>query len=152
MNSKSMKAIINGKIILNNEIIENKIIVFDRKIIGIFDKIPIEYLENIKIVDAKNKHVSPGLIDIHVYGNSGFDFMDASFFALKRIEKCMVSRGMTEYLATTMTMSPKKIYKTLDILQNRIKNNYISEDGAKILGVHLEGPFLSEKFKGVNFR
>ena len=69
-----MKAIINGKIILKNEILENKIIVFDEKIIDITNEIP----DNCEVIDVKGNYVSPGLIDIHIHGNMGNDTMDGT--------------------------------------------------------------------------
>ena len=60
-----MKAIINGKILLRNEILEGKNIIFDDKIINITDEIP----KDCEIIDANNNFVSPGLIDIHIHGN-----------------------------------------------------------------------------------
>lgn len=141
-----MKAIINGKIILPNKIVENKVLIFDEKIVGIFENIPEDLKDKVKIIDVKNKYVSPGLIDIHIHGNVGHDFMDADLFEVNKIEKSIVSKGVTGYLATTMTMDKEKIYTALDRLQRRF-NTKISS-GAKLLGVHLEGPFLNEKYKG----
>lgn len=141
-----MKAIINGKIVLPNEIIENKILLFDEKIIGFYDEIPDNIKDTVEIIDVKNKYISPGLIDLHIHGNAGFDFMKADVFEIGDIEDSIVTNGVTGYLATTMTMSKNEIYKALDILQRYIKNKSFYK--VRMLGVHLEGPFLNEKYKG----
>lgn len=141
-----MKAIINGKIILPNEIIENKILMFNEKIVGIFDKIPEDLKDNIEIIDVKNKYVSPGLIDLHIHGNAGHDFMNSDVFEIGDIEDSIITNGVTGYLATTMTMSKDEIYKALNILKRYIKNDSFYK--VRMLGIHLEGPFLNQRYKG----
>ena len=103
-----MKAIINGKLILKNEILENKIIIFDEKIIDITNEIP----GNCEVIDAKGKYVSPGLIDIHIHGNMGKDTMEGTDEAIDTIAKSIMRHGVTSFLPTTMTMDEESIYKT----------------------------------------
>lgn len=142
-----MKSIINGKIILSDEVVENKILLFNEKIIGIFDNVPKEY-KDVEIIDVKGKYVSPGLIDIHIHGNVGNDFMNTSLFENSEIEKSIASKGVTGYLMTTMTMNKEKIFTALKSARVNIKNKAENIVGAKPLGVHLEGPFLNEIYKG----
>lgn len=136
-----MKAIINGKLILKNAVLENKVIVFDSKIIDICDEVSNDY----EIIDAKGNYVSPGLIDIHIHGCKGFDTMDEDEHAVETISKALVETGVTSFLPTTMTMSQQRIYKAFD---NIIKARNKNIEGAKILGAHMEGPFINEKYKG----
>ena len=136
-----MKAIINGKLILKNAVLENKVIVFDSKIIDICDEVSNDY----EIIDAKGNYVSPGLIDIHIHGCKGFDTMDEDEYAVETISKALVETGVTSFLPTTMTMSQQRIYKAFD---NIIKAKNKAIEGAKILGAHMEGPFINEKYKG----
>ena len=136
-----MKSIINGKIVLKNGVLENKVIVFDKHIIDICDEVP----NNCQVIDAKGNYVSPGLIDIHIHGCKGFDTMDEDENAVEVISKGIVETGVTSFLPTTMTMSPERIYKAFDNIE-KAKNKSIK--GAKILGAHMEGPFINEKYKG----
>ncbi len=136
-----MKAIINGKLILKNAVLENKVIVFDSKIIDICDEVS----NDCEIIDAKGNYVSPGLIDIHIHGCKGFDTMDEDEEAVETISKALVETGVTSFLPTTKTMSPQRIYKAFD---NIIKAKNKDIEGAKILGAHMEGPFINEKYKG----
>jgi len=136
-----MKSIINGKIVLKNGILENKVIVFDKHIIDICDEVP----NNCEVIDAKGNYVSPGLIDIHIHGCKGFDTMDEDEDAVEVISKGLAETGVTSFLPTTMTMSPERIYKAFD---NIIKAKNKNIKGAKILGAHMEGPFINEKYKG----
>ena len=136
-----MKAIINGKILTENNIIEDKILLFDDKIIGFCDQVE----ENIETIDAKGLYVSPGLIDIHVHGSCNHDVMDKSVTSIKTIGNGIKANGVTSFLPTTMTMSKEDIYEALDAIRESINIKY---DGAQILGAHLEGPFINSKYKG----
>ena len=136
-----MKAIKNGKLIMKDKIVEGKVIIFDHKILDIREEIPtgIE-----KVIDAKGALVGAGLMDLHIHGSGGSDVMDATHEALQIISETIAKFGVTSYLATTMTMSPQRIQKAL--IQVRESQSQVI--GAKILGVHLEGPFISQTYKG----
>ncbi|MBS4535267.1 N-acetylglucosamine-6-phosphate deacetylase [Clostridium sp. D2Q-14] len=139
-----MNAIINGKIILPNEILEDHIIVYEDKIIDIIHKDNFDS-ENINIIDAKNNYVSPGFIDIHIHGSMGYDTMDGELESIENISKSILQNGVTSFLPTTMTMDMKSIYRSLDTVRNAMN---IKIKGARVLGAHLEGPFISPKYKG----
>lgn len=136
-----MKCIINGKIILENEILENKVLVFDEKIVDILDEAP----NNCEIIDAQGKYVSPGFVDIHIHGNMGRDTMDATEEAITTIAKSIVRHGVTSFLPTTMTMDKESVYNALDAVKDLMG---CGEGRAEILGAHLEGPFINQKYKG----
>lgn len=136
-----MKAIINGKILLRNEILENKVLIFDEKILDIADEVP----KNCEIIDANQKLVSPGLIDIHIHGNMGKDTMEGTDEAIDTISKSVARHGVTSYLPTTMTMDEESIVKALDSIKRGMNRKI---NGAKILGAHLEGPFINRIYKG----
>ncbi len=131
-----MKCIINGKLIIKDEIIEGKVLLFDNKIVNIMDNYDMGLME---VIDAKNNFVSAGFIDVHIHGSGGADVMDATVEALETLSTSILKTGTTSFLATTMTMSVKAIDKAL---QN-IQNNKTKVTGANILGIHLEGPFIN---------
>jgi len=135
-----MKAIINSKIITNNQILKNHALIFNNKIIDITEKIP----KNIEIIDAKGAYLSAGFIDIHIHGSGGADVMDSSFQSLDTISQTLLKTGVTSFLATTMTMSSREIKNALYNVQ-KYKDKI---RGAKILGVHLEGPFINPSKAG----
>lgn len=141
-----MRAIINGKIVLENEILENKVILFDEKIREIIDN---DCFENnktgIEIIDAEDKYISPGFIDMHIHGSAGADVMDGTVEAIMTIGKTIASNGVTGFLPTTMTMNSEKIYTALNCIKDLKGKVY---PGAEILGAHLEGPFINAKYKG----
>lgn len=90
--------------------------------------------------------VLPGFIDEHIHGANGADAMDASVSALSTIADALPAEGTTAFLATTMTQSKENILNALTAVKTYVSSP--SEKGAEILGVHLEGPFISEKHIG----
>ena len=140
-----MKALINGKIILEDKVVENSIVIFDERIIDIVSEGSID-LNDYKVFDVKGKYISPGFIDVHVHGGVGVDTMDSDLEGLKKIGEKILENGVTSFLPTTMTMSKQKIYKALNTIR-KFKNikNY---KGARALGAHLEGPFINPEKKG----
>ncbi|MBH0169247.1 N-acetylglucosamine-6-phosphate deacetylase [Fictibacillus sp. 18YEL24] len=92
-------------------------------------------------------HIVPGMIDVHIHGAAGADTMDASFDALQTIASVLPQEGTTSFLATTMTQHQNKIEKALENAGLFIEAGQV-EGTAETLGVHLEGPFISEKRAG----
>lgn len=140
-----MKAIVNGKIIVGNEILENKVLLFEKKIIDILDRENVCLSKNDYIIDAKGLYISPGFIDVHIHGSGGKDAMDGEIESIKVISNTIAKRGVTSFLSTTMTMAKERIYKALDVIEQAMNMDL---GGAKVLGAHLEGPFINPKYKG----
>ena len=140
-----MKAIINGKIILKDRIIEGYALLFSDVIEGIVsaENIP----SNAEIIDAAGGYVSPGLIDIHIHGYLGKDVCDGEEESIRTISKGLLANGVTGYLPTTMTVDMKVIRKALEVCR-ALKDESKNWDGSEILGCHAEGPFISESKKG----
>lgn len=90
--------------------------------------------------------VLPGFIDEHIHGAGGADAMDGTEQALSVIARTVAEEGTTGFLATTMTQSPEAILKAMNAV--RAYREKAPSEGAALLGVHLEGPFISSKFKG----
>jgi N-acetylglucosamine-6-phosphate deacetylase len=135
-----MRAIKNAKFIIDNEIVEDKILLFDKHIIGLVDNID----DSIEVIDANGLYVSAGFIDIHIHGSGGADVMDATPQALSTIAQTIIQYGTTSFVPTTMTMSKAEIIKALD----NIKAYSAKSNEAQILGVHMEGPFINTNKAG----
>ncbi|RKD32256.1 N-acetylglucosamine-6-phosphate deacetylase [Thermohalobacter berrensis] len=142
---EQVNGLINGKIIMEDSIEENKVLIFKDKIIDIIDKEEINKYKNINLIDVNGKYISPGFIDIHIHGAGGSDTMDRSIEAIETIGKTIAKTGTTSFLPTTMTMDKGSIYKALDTIRESMNSNM---QGAKVLGAHLEGPFINKKYKG----
>lgn len=134
------KCIINGKIVLHDEIVEKNVIIEDDKIVEISDSQPTDA----EIIDAEGLYVSPGFIDVHTHGRGGSDTMYATFKDLNTISTWALKTGVTSLLATTMTMPIEDIQKAVE----EIADSQGKVEGAQILGAHLEGPFFNKKYKG----
>ena len=115
-----LTAIINAKLILDGEIVEDKILLYDKNIIDIAEDIILSDSDDMKIIDAKGAYVSAGFIDLHIHGSGGADVMDATPQALEILSTSLTKTGTTSFLATTMTMSTQDIDNAL---QN-IKEDY----------------------------
>lgn len=96
--------------------------------------------------DLEGAYVIPGLIDIHNHGNSGFDFSDGDLKGLNTMARYLAQNGVTSFAPASMTLPEEQLahaYKTAAVFA---KNE---SDGCAVLrGIHMEGPFFSEKKKG----
>lgn len=120
--------------------LEKTSIIFDE----LFEKIGVE---NEKLEQLPDNYVIvPGFIDQHIHGAAGSDAMDGTVEDLEKIANALASEGTTAFLATTMTQSVPNITKALNAVKEYI--NLKSPFGAEILGIHLEGPFISKDFAG----
>ena len=123
-------------------IVKKTILVENGKIAKIVDSCDCEGLIEL----SEDKIVVPGFIDQHVHGGNNSDGMYTTLEDAKNISKTIASEGVTSYLITTMTQSKENISAALSNAKNFIETyNY---EGAKPIGVHLEGPFISKKYKG----
>ncbi len=140
-----MKAIINGKVILKDRIVENSALLISNVIEGLVPDSSVPH--DAEIIDAKGGYVAPGLIDLHIHGYLGKDVCDCEEESIRTISKGLLANGVTGYLPTTMTVDMKVIRKALEVLR-ALKEESTHWDGSAILGCHAEGPFISESKKG----
>ena len=140
-----MKAIVNGKLILKDRIVEGKALLYTDVIEGIVDadKVP----AGAEVIDAAGKYVAPGLIDLHIHGYLGKDVCDGSEESMRTICQGIVKNGVTGFLPTTMTVDMQVIVKALETCRSLMEESK-TWNGTTILGVHAEGPFINTKKKG----
>ncbi len=100
--------------------------------------------EQVELIDASGLLVLPGLIDIHVHGGAGCDMMDATPESLECMSNFFLQHGVTAYLPSSITYSSAA---TLRAIEN-VAQNMAGAGGARILGIHLEGPYLSQAYRG----
>ncbi|HQD28129.1 N-acetylglucosamine-6-phosphate deacetylase [Acetivibrio saccincola] len=145
-----MKLIKNGLVFYDNNSFEKKdILIKDGKIADIRRGISKNGCE---VIDAEGFWVLPGFIDIHTHGGGGYDIMNSKCRELESLSRFFVSKGVTAFLPAVMTAP-------LEDMMNAVRNinQYINKinkpsknkiPGAKIIGINMEGPFISQKYKG----
>lgn len=126
---------------------------FERKDLYIKDGLIIDNpsLEDRKIVDATGLYVVPGFVDIHTHGAMGHDFCDASVDGLRKIARFEKSKGITSFLPTSMTFDEDRLMRIFDTAKEigtKNNTNSVQHGMARILGINMEGPFISVGKKG----
>ena len=92
-----------------------------------------------------NKRILPGLIDIHTHGAYGFDTNSAEESGLRKWQRLLAKEGVTSFLPTTVTADRETLIKALN---NVAKVKQTHEGGAAIVGIHLEGPYIDQRYHG----
>ncbi|RGF28661.1 N-acetylglucosamine-6-phosphate deacetylase [Faecalibacillus intestinalis] len=95
--------------------------------------------------DYGDLKILPGFIDIHCHGAYGFDTNDADPEGLRKWAKGIVDEGVTSFLATTLTQSEEVLTNAVSNVAKVVEEGY---EGAEILGIHFEGPYLNKAHKG----
>lgn len=97
-------------------------------------------------VDLGGAYVIPGLVDIHIHGSAGADASDADVDGLLHMGRYLAAKGVTSFVPTTMTLPLANLERAFGSVKSALSKR--SADCARILGIHMEGPFLSEKKRG----
>lgn len=125
---------------IGSQFIEAQLIIENGKITGIAP-----YNTSIPDVDYGEDRILPGMIDIHCHGGLGFDTNDANHEGLRLWAEGLAKEGITGFCPTTVTQSEEVLTKALINVTEVVEEGY---QGAEILGIHFEGPYLNVKNKG----
>ena len=104
-----------------------------------------EYQDDGEIIDAEGLLVLPGLVDVHSHGAAGEDFSDGDPEGLKKILRYERSCGITSYCPTSMTFPKERLRQIFASIKGAQ-----TEEGAKVVGINMEGPFLDPAKKGAH--
>ena len=99
-----------------------------------------------EVMDATGRYVSPGFINVHVHGCGGKDAMDEDEEALPVMRRMQAQMGVTGFLPTTMTYDMPRIHRAFERIRRAMGKQ--QEDGARVLGCHMEGPYISVAHRG----
>ena len=136
-----MKCFKNVTVYVAGEGLQQCTVEFDEKIVGIGKESQAE-----EIALPKCAIVLPGFIDQHIHGAGGSDGMDGTVEDIAVIAKTIAAEGTTSFLVTTMTQSKENITKAMQAVKAYKEQN--SDEGARVVGIHLEGPFIAAAHKG----
>jgi N-acetylglucosamine-6-phosphate deacetylase len=105
--------------------------------------------------ESPNAILAPGFVDIHIHGGAGIDVMRASAAETGKLDQFLATRGVTGYFSTTVAAPLDATCAALERIADAIENANTSQVNlmsgkARPLGIHLEGPFLSHKRRGVH--
>ncbi|MFH1230415.1 MAG: N-acetylglucosamine-6-phosphate deacetylase [Planctomycetota bacterium] len=103
--------------------------------------------KDIQVVDAFKHYVSPGLIDIHIHGADGVIFGVCDREEINRVTRILAKYGVTGFLPTIQSLPSKTLMKALERLKD---SKDIIDNGAEMLGVHLEGPMINPARAGAH--
>ena len=139
-------ALINGKLLTPfREISEGFVLIKDNLIEKIGQMEEIVFPENTQLIDVKSSYISPGFIDSHLHGAFGGSAMSATEEDLQAMAQGLAQCGTTSFLPTTLSAPWDEVIKAVDCISRAMKRDL---QGARILGVHLEGPYVNLEQKG----
>ncbi|OUM92844.1 MAG: N-acetylglucosamine-6-phosphate deacetylase [Firmicutes bacterium ZCTH02-B6] len=142
----------NGRLVTPDEVVEDGVVVVSAgKIVyaGPARDAPGSVWDGSVELDARGGYICPGFIDGHVHGGGGADAMDASPQALARMAQAHAAHGTTALLATTMSAPHEQLLGVADAVR---RAQLSGTGGARLLGLHLEGPYINPERAGAHHR
>ena len=137
-----------------DEIEQAVMLVEDGRLTEVFSRSKKEIPPRFSLSDFGDATLVPGYIDIHIHGGAGVDLMRASSSEMPRLGAFLTSHGVSAYFPTTVAAPLDATCVALDRLASAIeeaeKETSTAWGEARPLGIHLEGPFLSHKRRGVH--
>jgi N-acetylglucosamine-6-phosphate deacetylase len=137
-------ALTNGRIVLPNEVVSGKAIVVEgASILGVEETDALG--RGVTQLDVGGRYITPGLIDLHTHGALAHTFNEPTPQAFATITEENVRRGVTSLLATVATAPLAEMVECLKFSREWMNQ---AHEGSRVLGVHLEGPYISPAQKG----
>ena len=142
-----MKAIINGKIVLEGATVSGMTLLFDEKVQALETSDAPVTADT--VIDAQGRYVLPGLVDMHIHGYLGEDASDGKAEGIRVMARGIAKNGVTSWLPTTMTVSYGELDRAFEAIRTvKAESEKHGFSGAQIMGVNAEGPFINAARKG----
>lgn len=139
----------NGTVMTGFAVMEHcAVLIEDGKVADVFSKRRLEqkhFGSDVKVIDAGGAYIAPGFIDTHIHGFGGFGTDDASADSVIEMSRLLAEYGVTAFNPTLYPSEPKAMVEAVANVSAAIGK----ESGARIMGLHLEGPFISPERLGV---
>ena len=139
----------NANVLTGYSIMNNcAVLIKDYKIIDVFNEARFakkKFSSDVKFIDIEQNYIAPGLMDTHIHGIGGFGTDDMSPDSILKMSEILLRYGVTSFIPTLYSAPKKKMIKAIKAVVSAMGK----ETGAKILGLHLEGPFISPDRLGV---
>lgn len=134
----------NGRLVTPERIIEGGCLIIEG---GKILEVSTDDLETdgAELIDAKGNYIAPGFIDLHVHGGGGHDFMDNDPQGFLAIAELHAKHGTTSMMPTTLSSGHAELMETLRVYEAADAEN---SNGARFIGIHIEGPYFSVQQKG----
>ena len=144
-----MLAIVNGSVYTPTRLIPDGVVLVDGdRIVAVGSRDQVTLADGVRRIDAAGGYVCPGLVDIHAHGGWGVDFADGDPEALPLALRRHLADGTTSLLATTGTAPLPEVWRAFDAIRERMRRP--DPDGSRLLGIHMEGPFLNPAQAGAH--
>lgn len=131
--------IVNGRLVMPDRIMEGaSLIIEDGRIVSVCGKEPVT--QDCRVIDAEGMYVSPGFIDLHVHGGGHRDFIEGDAEASLTVARIHAQHGTTSMLAGCSSNTEENLERAFEAYRQAKK---VNQSGAQLMGIHLEGPYLS---------
>ena len=134
------------------EICDAGVVIEDGRIVSVAPRAEIIARAGAKEISARDATLAPGFVDVHIHGAGGHDVMSSTEESLTTIASAVARHGTTSFVATTVTAPPDETRRCLEGISHYVQGpaNRSADSTAEILGIHLEGPFISPARRGVH--
>lgn len=134
----------NARLVREDGVTHGGVLVVDGGIAQVFShkKTPVG-IGSHESIDLRETYLAPGLIDIHIHGSIGIDVQNTDIDGLSNLAEFLFNEGVTGYFATFVPADEQNYRKAVKSVQSCIAAQAQSTRGARILGIHFEGPFVS---------
>ncbi len=140
-----MLKIINASVLIDGKFYDRDIVVKD----GVFAELNATSAndEGLEVFDAEGMRIVPGFIDIHTHGAIGIDINHATTDDIERIGRFFATKGTTSWLGSILTDTKEQTVACIKAYKNYKSTPHA---GAEMIGIHLEGPFLADEYRGAH--
>lgn len=124
------------------------VLIKQHKIIDVFNETRFaqkKFKDTVKFIDVNGAYIAPGFMDTHIHGIEGWGTDDFSSQSILKMSEVLPKYGVTSFIPTLYSAPKEQLIKGIRAIVEAMGN----EKGAKILGLHLEGPFISPDRLGV---